>query len=454
MSDLCKGWAEVRLADIAEVRLGRQRSPKNHSGTHMRPYLRAANVDWGGLKLDDVKTMNFTDEEAEVYRLQPGDIVLGEASGSPSEVGKPALWNAEVDDCCFQNTLLRVRSYGVDRRFLLHYLRYEAIRGAFAERSRGVGIHHLGAERLANWPIRLPPLDEQERIVAILEEHLSRLEVGVAMLHSTDLRLRRWLAGFLSSATRVGSDEQPLPGGWQVLRIRDMAQVGSGATPLRSRQDYYEDGTVPWVTSSLLNNPFIDKSEQYITERALAETAVKLWPAGTLLVAMYGEGKTRGRCSELKISATTNQACAAIVTLKEFEERQPWIKLVLESSYEKTRSLASGGVQPNLSLGLIKDLRIPLPPYSEQERILAEVEQVRYAVGILQRELKNAQRKAQALGRSLLRWAFTGHLVLQDLDDEPASMLLDRIRAERAARPQTRRVLKTAKHAPQEETLL
>lgn len=233
-----------------------------------------------------------------------------------------------------------------------------------------------------------------------------------------------------------------------------MAQVGSGATPLRSRKDYYEDGTVPWVTSSLLNNPFIDKSEQYITEKAVAETAVKLWPVGTLLVAMYGEGKTRGHCSELRISATTNQACAAIVVLEEFKERQPWIKLVLESSYEKTRNLASGGVQPNLSLSLIKDLRIPLPPPREQERILADIEQMRYASKILQRELSHAERKAQVLRRSLLRCAFTGQLVPQDLVDEPASVLLERIRTERATWLRARRIRKTMKHGPQEETLL
>lgn len=91
MTDLPPGWEHVRLDEIAEVRLGRQRSPKNHAGTHMRPYIRAANVDWDGLKLDDVKEMNFTDQEAETYRLQPGDIVVGEASGSAGEVGKPAL---------------------------------------------------------------------------------------------------------------------------------------------------------------------------------------------------------------------------------------------------------------------------------------------------------------------------------------------------------------------------
>src|ERR1700722_17982699 len=98
MNELPPGWSLHRLSDIAEVRLGRQRSPKNHIGDQMRPYLRAANVGWSGLLLDDVKKMNFTDAEMKTYRLLPGDIVLSEASGSPGEVGKPALWNAEITD--------------------------------------------------------------------------------------------------------------------------------------------------------------------------------------------------------------------------------------------------------------------------------------------------------------------------------------------------------------------
>jgi hypothetical protein len=193
MTGLPPGWARVRLDEIAEVRLGRQRSPKNHAGSQMRPYLRAANVGWDGLKLDDVKRMNFTDEEADVYRLRLGDIVLSEASGSPGEVGKPALWNGEIEDCCFQNTLVRVRHYGVEPQFLLYLLRAEAARGAFVEYSRGVGIHHIGVARLASWPIRLPPLAEQRRIVEDLEEAESGLR-----------RLRREIETVLRSTESLG----------------------------------------------------------------------------------------------------------------------------------------------------------------------------------------------------------------------------------------------------------
>lgn len=159
----------VPLGSIAEVKLGRQRSPRHHSGEQMRPYMRAANVGWNGWRLDDVKSMNFTDDEMSVYRLQPGDLLLGEASGSASEVGKPAIWEGQIEDCAFQNTLIRVRPRDADARYLLHYFKYTASSGKFAERSRGVGIFHLGRKALAEWPIPLPKIEEQRRIAAVLD---------------------------------------------------------------------------------------------------------------------------------------------------------------------------------------------------------------------------------------------------------------------------------------------
>ena len=163
-------WPEVRLDSVADVRLGRQRSPKNHSGTQMRPYVRAANIGWDGLKLDDVKEMNFTDDEMATYQLAPGDLLLGEASGSPSEVGKPAIWGDELETCAFQNTLLRVRPRGPEPRYLLHFFKFQAVSGGFAKRSRGVGIHHLGREALASLDVPLPPIEEQRRIAAVLDQ--------------------------------------------------------------------------------------------------------------------------------------------------------------------------------------------------------------------------------------------------------------------------------------------
>ena len=193
-------WKRLPLSEIAEVRLGRQRSPKRAVGPNMRPYMRAANVTWNGISLHDVKEMDFTPEEFETYALRRGDLLLSEASGSASEVGKPAVWNDEVRDCCFQNTLIRVRAPEPLVPFLhLHFYK-DALTGEFARAARGVGIHHLGAKTLSQWQIHLPPLDEQRRIVDTVHSYFRRLDTVTAALKRVRHNLKRYRASILKAA--------------------------------------------------------------------------------------------------------------------------------------------------------------------------------------------------------------------------------------------------------------
>ena len=193
-------WDSVPLSEIAEVRLGRQRSPKRAVGPNMRPYMRAANVTWNGISLHDVKKMDFTPAEFETYALRRGDLLLSEASGSASEVGKPAVWNEEIPDCCFQNTLIRVRAPESLVPFLHLHLYKDALTGEFARASRGVGIHHLGAKTLADWEVHLPPLEEQRRIVAIVDSYLTRLDNIAAALARVRRNLQRYRTSLLKAA--------------------------------------------------------------------------------------------------------------------------------------------------------------------------------------------------------------------------------------------------------------
>lgn len=173
-----------------------------------------------------------------------------------------------------------------------------------------------------------------------------------------------------------------------------------------------------------------------ITDKALSETSVKLWPPGTLLVALYGEGQTRGRCAELTIEATTNQACAA-VQLDELVADRSYVRRFFDANYARNRRLATGGVQPNLSLGLIRALKIPLPPLEDQRRVVAHVEEQISTIESLGAAIARAQQRSVLLRRAVLERAFRGELVPQDPSEEPASMLLQRTRGERdaAARP-------------------
>jgi type I restriction enzyme, S subunit len=193
-------WARARLDSIADVRLGRQRSPSRAFGPHMMPYLRAANITWQGIDLTDVKEMDFTPSEVDTYRLKSGDILLAEASGSPSEVGKPGLYVEGGQTHCFQNTLIRVRATPELSRFLhLHFLG-DVLLGRFAKAARGVGIQHLGAEALSGWEVALPSLSEQQRIADAVDSYLTRLDDAVASLERARVKLKAYRASVLKAA--------------------------------------------------------------------------------------------------------------------------------------------------------------------------------------------------------------------------------------------------------------
>ncbi len=245
--DLADGWVAVDLDQIAEVRLGRQRSPDRATGPYMRPYMRAANVTWDGISLDDVKEMDFTPEEYEVYGLRKGDILLGEASGSATEVGKPAVWNDEVPGACFQNTLIRVRATADLVPYLYWHFRHDAVSGAFGEASQGINIHHLGREKLAKWTISLPPLAEQRRIVVKVEGIQARIRAvrqtltGItgSVVSSVESDLNLLERSILAKAFRgelVPQDLADEPAAVLLERIRSEREQSNG-TPRKTRRN-------------------------------------------------------------------------------------------------------------------------------------------------------------------------------------------------------------------------
>lgn len=169
--DLPNGWTIARVAQVGEIKLGRQRSPKDHFGEHMTPYLRVANVKENALDLSDVKEMNFTPAEQEIFRLQPGDVLLNEGQ-SKELVGRPAFFNGEIPGVCFQNTLLRFRVYEcVIPIYALRYFQTCMHSGRFQQAAQQTtNIAHLSASRLAAIEFPLPPLPEQHRIVAKVDQ--------------------------------------------------------------------------------------------------------------------------------------------------------------------------------------------------------------------------------------------------------------------------------------------
>ncbi len=220
-----------------------------------------------------------------------------------------------------------------------------------------------------------------------------------------------------------------LPHDWCWIRIGDISTVGTGVTPLRSNSLFYGNGDIPWVTSGALNQAFITKPSDLVTTKAFNETSLRLYPKNTLVVALYGEGKTRGKCSELLIEATTNQAIAAIVLEGKSAGLRRFLKWFLTKNYEEMRLTASGGVQPNLNLGIIERMAIPLCTIAEAEELSSILDEKFSQIDKVDAEITEQLRKTEVLRQSILKKAFSGQLVPQDPNDEPASELHGRVKA-------------------------
>ena len=201
----------------------------------------------------------------------------------------------------------------------------------------------------------------------------------------------------------VSDEEKPfeLPQGWEWCRIIEIAQVGTGATPSRDNPDYWETPEFNWVTSGETSLPFIFNTAEKISGKAVKETNVSIYSPGTLIIAMYGQGKTRGQITELCISAGTNQACAAIQLFNTNEYHRCYIKLFFEKSYKDLRELAAGGAQPNLNLAKVSNTLVPIPPLSEQIKITCKVEELIKVCDTLKSRLQSAQQTQLHLADAL-----------------------------------------------------
>ncbi|UTV97926.1 restriction endonuclease subunit S [Marinomonas rhizomae] len=205
----------------------------------------------------------------------------------------------------------------------------------------------------------------------------------------------------------ISEDEKPfeLPEGWECERVGTFCLVGTGATPSRSNSAYWSSAQYNWVSSGETSKLYISDTNEKISELAVKETNVTVYPTGTLIVAMYGQGKTRGQVSELLHPAGTNQACAAIQLVEKDIFHKDYVKLFFLKSYNELREFAAGGAQPNLNVAKVANTIVPIPPLPEQHRIVAKVDQIMAICDQLKAQLSEAQTTQLNLADALVEQA-------------------------------------------------
>lgn len=190
-----------------------------------------------------------------------------------------------------------------------------------------------------------------------------------------------------------------VPNDWKLDRIDAIADISSGGTPSRDNAAYW-GGEIPWVTTAEVRFNRIHETEQTITKSGLTNSSAKLLAPGTILVAMYGQGKTRGQVALLEIEATTNQACAAICLRPGYSKE--FYFQYLQNEYQRIRNLSNSGGQDNLSGAIVKSIKVAVPPFKEQGRVAEILSSWDKAIGVSKKLIQNSKAQKKALMQQLL----------------------------------------------------
>ena len=227
-------------------------------------------------------------------------------------------------------------------------------------------------------------------------------------------------------------NEEPfdIPDSWEWCKLGWIGDWGAGATPAKGNPDFYNNGTIPWLRTGELNNGFVYDSEIKVTPKALEKCSLRMCEIGDVLIAMYGA--TIGKVAIAGIQLTTNQACCACTPYGIYNK---FLLYYLMASKKTFTEMGEGGAQPNISREKIVAFPFALPPLAEQHRIVAKIEELLPKVeeyGKAQDELNKLNEELpERLKKSILQEAIEGRLVPQDPNDEPASVLLAKIRKEK-----------------------
>lgn len=378
-----------KFSDLYEMSSGISSKPEQAG--HGTPFLSFSTV-FNNQVLPDVlpDLMDVSLKEQKTYSILEGDIFLTRTSETLDELGMSSVAIRSYPEATYSGFLKRLRPIqkGITYpKFMAFYLRSKLFRKTMSNNAIMTLRASLNEQIFSYLDLLLPPYDVQKEIgdylFSTLEKEKLNNKINVELEGMAKLLYDYWFVQFdfpmseeqaeaigkpatagrpyKSSGGKMVYNEtlkREIPEGWEVKKLKEFAKTGSGGTPLKSKPEYYEDGTIPWINSGEVNAPFIVSAKKFITQEGLKESSAKLFAKGTILMAMYGA--TAGKVSFMDIEACTNQAVCAVMPTADFYKE--FVKLSLEDLYQYLVSLSSGSARDNLSQDKIKELKFAMPP--------------------------------------------------------------------------------------------
>lgn len=418
-------WITIKLENIVQIQSGG--TPSRSISSYWD-----GNIPW--IKISDMRDRYI--EKAEEYITEDG---INNSSAKIfkkgtvlfsifATIGKVGI--LDIDAATNQAIVGLVPYKGVDKVYLMYVLKN--LSHQISEQGKGIAQKNINISILKKTLIPLPPLAEQKRIADKLDTLFGQLNTIQKAFERIPELIKNFRQQVLTFAVTGKLTEKWRKGKtldkWENKSIGSLFKVQTGSTPHRENNAYYDFGKIPWIKSGEVKNTLIFNSNEYITELAIQETNAKIYPINTILIAMYGEGKTRGQVGLLKIPAASNQAVAALVNDKGYDIITiKYVFFFCLSQYNNIRNQAKGGNQPNLNLTTIKKWEIPLPPQKEQEEIVRIIDSIFKKLETIEQQYNVLKTKIEKLPQVLLNKAFSGELVDHLPSDGNAEDLLKEI---------------------------
>lgn len=285
------------------------------------------------------------------------------------------------------------------------------------------GTKKLETEVIGRFPVPLPPLETQHAIADFLDAATARIDALIDAKENLLAILAEKRGALVTQAVTRGLDPEvpmrdsgipwlgEIPAHWELLKVRHFARVGNGSTPKRDNSDYWLGGTIPWLNSSVVNQPEVTRAEQRVTEAAVQECHLPLVPPPSILVGITGQGRTRGRASVLRITSTINQHLA-FITPRADTMHCEYLQLVFVAAYDFLRNISDGmgGTKGALTCEALGSLRFPCPPLSEQHSLVEQVQCESARLGALEQAARASLGILRERREALIAAAVTGKL--------------------------------------------
>lgn len=406
----------------------------------LKQYLRNINVRWFGFDLSDLRSMRIPLEESDELSVRNGDLFICEGG----EPGRCAVWRLGDNDLVYQKALHRVRPLdGLIPEFLMYQLRHHADAGALSAAFTGTTIKHLTRQSLAGYEVGIPPEREQLRIADKLDAVLTRVDACRERLDRVPNILKRFRQAVLAAATTgtltedwrdecgIGKDSWVSKEGRNVF-----AFVTSGS---RGWARYYSDAGPLFLRVGNLDHDTIEldlRHVQRVNPPMGAEGERTRIQAGDILISITADVGMVGFVREGLVEAYINQhLCLARQTGNFSGAYLAYFLASPTGGFLQAKEAQRGATKAGLTLEDIRCLEILVPSLSEQHEIVRRIESLFAVADRLEARYTAARAQVERLTPALLAKAFRGELVPQDPNDEPAAVLLARIRAARAAAP-------------------